>query len=1818
MQNEKKKRFAISGTEFKEVKDDEVDYELTSPNSFFGTHINLVPLQSSVAAPRVFYGSRFMNQAVPLAQAEKPWVQGLIDGEDRTFEEYSGDHAGNVRSKVDGVISKINDHLVEVTDLNGEKHEYDLYKDFSFNRKTGISSKPLIKKGDQITSGQLLAHSNYTSDDGTLSLGTNARVGLIPYKGLSMDDAVVVSESFAKRLTSEQLMTYNQDKGRDVKLGKNHFHTLFPDKFTKAQMDKLDDNGVVMPGAVLEEGDPIVLSTSPRIISSSQQQLGKLSRHMLNSRRDSTQVWKYKVPGVVTEISNNRGDVKVNVKSQLPANPGDKMVFRAGQKGTISRIIPDEHMPRTEDGNPLEVLLNPLGIPSRVNNSAVYELLLGKIAAKTGNPYRLPQFNGEGDKWYDFVQGELDKHGIKSTERVFDPKDDRWINNPITVGNGYVLKLTHMSEGKLSGRGTGAYATGDQSPLKGGDDVAQAKRLSGLETTALLSSGAYKTLKETATLTGTRNDAYWRLVRMGQNPEAPREPFAWNKFQALITGAGLHANPITRDKLRLSPMTDKKLEALRPQEITKGGEFINMKTMSPVDGGIFDNALATNNKWGVINLDFPVPNPAFETPILKLLGLTKKQMNAIMLGKEEINGQTGPEALKSALAAIDMDEMEDESLKIIQQRKKTKRPLAIQRLNYIRGLRKNEISPEELMVQKVPVIPTKFRPFSMVGETFVAGDANALYTDLIDVKDVFKKTKATLGDEGAAENRMDVYNAVKAVYGYGEPVNAKNAERGFSGFLKQITGDSPKFGWVNRKLLSKTKDLSGRGVITVDPELEMDEIGIPEKLAWRIYQPFIQRKLVRGGMAPAQAVLAIKDQTPQAKKAMELEMKDRPVMYSRAPVWHKFGVLGAWPRLIEGNNIAINPLVTKGLNADFDGDTANVHVPVMDDTVEEVTNKLMPSKMLFTIRNEEQVMAQPSQETLLGLFAAIRAKAKNKHVFRTRAEAVAAIKSGKVDLSDEIEILGEKKASNSRRAVVIKGNPKYIEGNEEADEFYAKVEEYLKELGYDVDLDPGEPYTQPEDGYDMWVGHSRGGDRLRFAPEGVKTLLLDDYEEDHAGLGPDIEPGPNHYILNESMKEAIKEASTKEEIIQKVLAHVGGASGSGKTTLVNEMSEQYPDVLFRDLDEFDDQAVVNLGWEDIRKRDYTDEMLQQLADERQRLMDEFVDEADKPVVFAGHHTEGHRVEGSRVLDIPTENRFLLDVDAETSAQRAFDRSQTAPVGKRRTMEEMPEDIAEAQEMIDQLTGLGYEAHSPDVVRQKIVELMEGEEKQANKSVPNPALHHGYMPDEFKEAPKWDWESSPEGKKHIYRKIMDRLKQNQFFHDSPGEGGWDTSKVTDVSKIASQEEPLPTVLDQLIAAKSLSDKGNYTRKQRMLTQLMEEYPDEFFVDDTSDNRYYGITHIPTGFRIHTDYAGIPPAVMMNKQATFEQFTSTPREAFEPFYEGTGGLDKRIQETADYGKMLESEGWHIPPGFRTSTDPSFYDTPIPQQVGVDWEDYYAMENPKNDPAKAESLRTKEKPQAFYDLAGKSIHYVPPVGEDRPSPKIQQHEMTHATQDDMLDSSDYVEMPDYFFTTNEENEWDPDKREYLQDPWEVGARLGHINRNYAKAMGENVTSPEIAQKALQWYRQQKQDYDALQEDTNSISEKLDIPSLSHEEKEAILKDLEDREKRLTEYEAQIHGNEKDWLDAYDNPYWHILMPLLSGIQHQTPDISKMAMNGGPPAGASATSGNVVDQGNPDVDEHGNTPADRKREYRWNDGGHKGKCKKKNPDGSCKEYQD
>lgn len=607
---------------------DSHDYELLHPSQHVGSHVSTIPLQGNVASPRLFYGARFLNQAMPLVNREAPLVKNT-SGAAGESDAFWGEKMGITRSKVAGTVKAVTPNAVIIRGDDGKDHEHELYEDFAFNRKTSISSHPKVQPGARVDKGHLLATTDFTDDNGHLAMGANVRCAFGAYNGHSTDDALVISESLAKRMASIHMSNAAQDFDESVKGGRDHFLSLFPKRFTQEQLKHMTEDGIPKKGAVLHPGDPLILATKAKSLSSASQ-LGSLSRVMRDARSDASHVWDGDVPVTVTDAVRTKDGVSVFYKYHKPIKEGDKMALRHGQKNIVTKILADHEMPRTADGKPLEMLQNPLGLYSRINCATPLEALLGKVAAKTGKPIALPPFMEPGQDAIAFVQDLLKKHGIEETEHVYDPLLGRNLDKPLTVGNVYAYRLHHVADDKLSNRGQGGYDQ-DEQPLRGQGDAAGAKRQSALENNGIVAAGAYGFLRD-MTVRGQKNQAYWKAYKMGHTPPEPGVPLVFHKLRGLMAGMGVRTRDLPGDRLRLAPMTDKDVDELKPVDITEP-HIVEPDTLEGKDGGLFSKELVSTNKWGRIKLPFRIVNPVFEDHVRKAMGLTEKEYAALLRGE---------------------------------------------------------------------------------------------------------------------------------------------------------------------------------------------------------------------------------------------------------------------------------------------------------------------------------------------------------------------------------------------------------------------------------------------------------------------------------------------------------------------------------------------------------------------------------------------------------------------------------------------------------------------------------------------------------------------------------------------------------------------------------------------------------------------------------------------------------------------------------------------------------------------------------------------------------------------------------------------------------------------------------------------------------------------------------------------------------------------------------------------------------------------------------------------------------------------------------
>lgn len=540
--------------------------------------------------------------------------------------------------------------------------------------------------------------------------------------------------------------------------------------------------------------------------------------------------------------------------------------------------------------------------------------------------------------------------------------------------------------------------------------VSNSKRISMLDVNALLSHGATETLRDAGAVRGQRNEEMWMQFLQGHTPREPNIPFAYQKFVHQLKAAGI--NVLRKGaSTNVMALTNNDVKLLSGDRFIRSGDTVRFDhEMKPVAGGLFDPQLTGGhggNRWSAIKLNEPLPNPVMEEPIRRLLGLTQNKFEDVLAGKESLPRYgTGSKAIAAALDAIDLSKELEQTRAAVTSGRGAVRDQAVRKLGYLKSAEKLNLHPRDWMLDSVPVLPPAFRPVSMMGSGVpLVSDANYLYKELLEADANQKAMKEAVGDDEAGPERLASYHAFKAVTGLGEPVHPKLREKNVKGILQSIFGSSPKFGTVQRKLLSNTVDNVGRAVIVPNPDLDMDSVGIPESKAFDVYSKFIVRQLRRRGLPVREALKQVKNKSDLARDVLMKEMEERPVFINRAPVLHRFGIMAFKPQLVKGDVLQVSPLIVKGFNADFDGDAMQFHVPTGKAAVDEAYERMLPSKNLLSVADFKTPWHVAGQEYIGGLYHASTAKNDRRpHHFATGDDLRKAIARGEVGHDDEVVV----------------------------------------------------------------------------------------------------------------------------------------------------------------------------------------------------------------------------------------------------------------------------------------------------------------------------------------------------------------------------------------------------------------------------------------------------------------------------------------------------------------------------------------------------------------------------------------------------------------------------------------------------------------------------------------------------------------------------------------------------------------------------------------------------------------------------------------------
>ena len=564
-------------SEFIMTESSKVDYVAVCPIQIISVATSVIPFIEHDDANRALMGSNMQRQAVPLLITERPVVGTGLEAR------AAKDSGMVVVSGVDGTVERVVGEEIVIRDIEGKAHLYTLMKYVRSNQDTCINQRPIVNEGDKVHVGDVIADGASTSC-GELSLGKNILVAYMPWEGYNFEDAILLSERCVHDdiFTSLHIEKLEID-ARQTKIGPEEITREIPNVSEEA-LRHLDERGIVRIGARVYADDILVGKVTPKGETEHPPE-EKLLRAIFAEKARDVKDNSLRVPhgegGRVLDVKvfdREKGDelppgantvIRVYIAQRRKVSVGDKLSGRHGNKGIVSRILPKEDMPFLPDGTPVDIVLNPLGVPSRMNVGQTYECLLGLAAYLTGEHYEAPSFDERyGANTSERVTREELLRGIKESGcdwvredgkvYLIDGRTGEKFDRPVAVGLSYILKLVHLVDDKIHARSTGPYSLVTQQPL-GGKAQFGGQRFGEMEVWALEAYGAAYTLQEMLTIKSDdvngRNHAYESIVK-GDNIPRPGIPESFKVLVRELQSIGLDITVAKKDGVEVDLMTD--------------------------------------------------------------------------------------------------------------------------------------------------------------------------------------------------------------------------------------------------------------------------------------------------------------------------------------------------------------------------------------------------------------------------------------------------------------------------------------------------------------------------------------------------------------------------------------------------------------------------------------------------------------------------------------------------------------------------------------------------------------------------------------------------------------------------------------------------------------------------------------------------------------------------------------------------------------------------------------------------------------------------------------------------------------------------------------------------------------------------------------------------------------------------------------------------------------------------------------------------------------------------------------------------------------
>ena len=550
-----------------EVKNNEVDYIDVSPKQLVSVATAMIPFLENDDANRALMGSNMQRQAVPLLKPEAPIVATGME------HKAAADSGITVLAECDGTCTYVDADTIEITSDAGVPYRYKLLKFRRSNQGTCLNQRPIVEHGERVKKGDVIADGASTQG-GEIALGRNILIGFMTWEGYNYEDAVLISEKLVKEDVYTSIhIEEHEVEARETKLGPEEITRDIPNIGEDA-LAQLDENGIIRPGAEVRSGDILVGKVTPKgetELTAEERLLRAIFGEKARDVRDTSLRVPHGEGGVVVDVKiftrENKDElspgvnqmVRVYIAQKRKISVGDKMAGRHGNKGVISRILPEEDMPFLPDGTPLQIVLNPLGVPSRMNIGQILELHLGMACKKLGIEIATPVFDGatEEDIKELLVKAGCDEDGKTI---LYDGRTGEPFENRVSVGYMYYLKLHHLVDDKIHARSTGPYSLVTQQPL-GGKAQFGGQRFGEMEVWALEAYGAANTLQEILTVKSDdvvgRVKTYESIVK-GENVKPSGVPESFKVLIKELQSLGLDMRVLseTREEIEIGEDDD--------------------------------------------------------------------------------------------------------------------------------------------------------------------------------------------------------------------------------------------------------------------------------------------------------------------------------------------------------------------------------------------------------------------------------------------------------------------------------------------------------------------------------------------------------------------------------------------------------------------------------------------------------------------------------------------------------------------------------------------------------------------------------------------------------------------------------------------------------------------------------------------------------------------------------------------------------------------------------------------------------------------------------------------------------------------------------------------------------------------------------------------------------------------------------------------------------------------------------------------------------------------------------------------------------------